>query len=219
MTNKTKNISKIKTIILDVACSFGNCIAILNRMIFGCEIIGCHFIILNKNIFWFITKKIRIKKYNITIIVDEKNNFHKYNNSLTLFYNTWEYFSFFYRKLMKSFPNIKYSSNSIREDISLLMNAYNIVNSISSFLNSIIQLNYNLQYLWEYNIYHIDEKMKHLNHELFHYPNQNVTIFKMEPSSCYINKMYHWKNKRSQIILMLKEKCINEFTIFKNTNF
>jgi hypothetical protein len=54
------------------------------------------------------------------------------------------------QKLLKLFPIISYSQKSIKEDISLLINAYNIVNSVSSFVNSIIQLNYNLQYLWEY---------------------------------------------------------------------
>ena len=36
----------------------------------------------------------------------------------------------------------------------------------------------------------------------------------MEPSLTYINKMYKWKYKRNQLILMVKEKCINEFTVY-----
>ena len=121
-------------------------------------------------------------------------------------------------KLLKIFPNISYSNKSIKEDISLLINAYNIVNSISSFINSIIQFNYNLLYLWEYNIYHMDEKIYAYNHEFNKYPYNNYTIFRMEPSSCYINHMYEWKNKRNQIALMFKEKCINEFIVFKGKN-
>ena len=123
------------------------------------------------------------------------------------------------QKLLKLFPIISYSQKSIKEDISLLINAYNIVNSVSSFVNSIIQLNYNLQYLWEYNIYHMNEKIYAYNHEFNKYPHNNYTIFRMEPSFCYINKMYHWKNKKSQIALMLKEKCINEFVVYKCKNY
>ena len=123
------------------------------------------------------------------------------------------------KKLLKLFPIISYSQKSIKEDISLLINAYNIVNSVSSFVNSIIQLNYNLQYLWEYNIYHMNEKIYAYNHEFNKYPHNNYTIFRMEPSFCYINKMYKWKNKQSQIALMLKEKCINEFVVFKGKNY
>ena len=121
-------------------------------------------------------------------------------------------------KLLKKFPNILFSKKSIKEDISLLINAYNIVNSISSFVNSIIQLNYNLLYLWEYNIYHMNEKIFAYNHEFNTYQNNNYTIFRMEPSSYYINRMYKWKNKRSQIALMFKDKCINEFVVFKSKN-
>ena len=123
------------------------------------------------------------------------------------------------KKLLKLFPIISYSQKSIKEDISLLINAYNIVNSVSSFVNSIIQLNYNLQYLWEYNIYHMHEKIYAYNHEFNKYPHNNYTIFRMEPSFCYINKMHHWKNRKSQIALMLKEKCINEFVVFKSKNY
>ena len=123
------------------------------------------------------------------------------------------------QKLLKLFPIISYSQKSLKEDISLLINAYNIVNSVSSFVNSIIQLNYNLQYLWEYNIYHMNEKIYAYNHEFNKYPHNNYTIFRMEPSFCYINKMYQWKNKKSQIALMLKEKCINEFVVFKSKNY
>ena len=121
-------------------------------------------------------------------------------------------------KLLKLYPAILYSQKSIKEDISLLINAYNIVNSVSSFVNSIIQLNYQLLYLWEYNIYHMNEKIYIYYHEFNKYPYSNYTIFRMEPSFCYVNKMYQSKNKRSQRALMLKEKCINEFVVFKSKN-
>ena len=73
-------------------------------------------------------------------------------------------------KLLKEFPTISFSHKTLKEDISLLINAYNIVNSISSFVNSIIQLNYNLLFLWEFNIYHINEKMYHYYHDFYRFP-------------------------------------------------
>ena len=54
-------------------------------------------------------------------------------------------------QLIRKYPDIiLYTNNSIEKDISILVNAYNIVNSMSSFINTIIQLNYNLRFLWEY---------------------------------------------------------------------
>jgi hypothetical protein len=233
MISKNQNLSNINNIFLNVTCNFGNCIIFLNKVIFYCEIIGCKYIVLNKDIFWFI--KNNITTNNISISVDDYQN---YKNTTSLIYNSWDiFFSFFkikpeirsnyirneillnlpktkthkndlyvhirsgdifssnphkpyaqpplcfynnilknfkfrkifiisedtknpvINKLLKYFPLLKYSKKTIKEDISLLINSYNIVNSISSFANSIIQLNNNLLYLWEYNIYHINQKI------------------------------------------------------------
>ena len=290
-----KNISVINTIFVNKTCRFGNCLIFLNKFIFYCEIIGCKSIILNKKYFWFIKNNITIKNSNITISVDEYNN---YDNFSSLIYDSWDIFFYsflikpeirihflrneillnlpkivinyedlyihirgsdifavtphypyaqpplcFYKnilkkfkyrnvyiisedkknpviiKLINKFPNlILYINNSIEKDISILVNAYKIVNSMSSFINSIIQLNYNLRFLWEYNIYQITEKIYQYHHDLFKYPHNNFTIFKMDSSQNYKNKMNNWKNKRNQIKLMIKEKCINEFLIIKNEN-
>ena len=280
---------------INTFCNFGNCIVILNKLIFYCEIIGCKNIILNKDTYWFIKNNVTINSSNFTIFTDDNQ---KYNNSYSFFYDSLDiYFSLFkikeevrinylrdeillnlpkmethekdlyihirsgdafdkeplslyaqpplcfynnilknfkFRniyiissdtqnpiifKLLDEFPNICFMQNNIKQDISLLINAYNIVNSVSSFVNSIIQLNYNLLYLWEYNIYHIDEKVKHFFHDFNIHPYNNYTVFRMEPSSCYLNKMYKWKNIRSQIYLMLKEKCVNEFIIYRDRNY
>ena len=290
-----KNITSINTIFSDIPCRFGNCIIILNKLLFYCEIIGCKSIILNKNIFWFIKNNVTIEKSNITISVDENKNYY---NSSSLICDTWDIYFYYYLikpeirinylrneillnlpqitmdyedlyihirggdvfsliphinyvqpplcfyknilkqfkyrkayiisednnnpiilKLIKKNPDlILYINNSIEKDISILINAYKIVKSMSSFINTIIQLNYNLKILWEYNIYHMNEKIFHYHHDLYKYPHNNFTLFKMESSNNYKNKMYEWKNKRNQIKLMLKEKCINEFLIIKNEN-
>ena len=115
-------------------------------------------------------------------------------------------------KLINEYPNIIYYKNSLKIDISYLVNAYNLVASISSFLVSIVQLNYNLRFLWDYNIYKISEKIIAFHYDLYKFPN-NFIIFRMEPSLLYQNFMYKFKNNKSQRKLMIKEKCINNFRI------
>lgn len=290
-----KNITVINSIFINIACRFGNCLLILNKLLFYCEIVSCNSIILNKEFFWFIKNNITIEKSNITISADEYNN---YINSSALIYDSWDiYFNCFmikpeirinylrneillnlpkiiidyedlyihirggdvfdvtphyayaqpplcfYKNILKKFnyrkafiisedtrnPIIKklinknpdiilFTNNPIEKDISILVNAYKIVNSMSSLVNSIIPLNYNLRFLWEYNIYQMTEKIYHYHYDLFKYPNNNFTLFKMDSSQNYKNKMSVWKNRRNQVKLMLKEKCINEFLVIKKEN-
>ena len=56
-------------------------------------------------------------------------------------------------KLISKFPKIIFKQNDIKLDIACLAYSYNIVGSISSFLNGIIRLNDNLINFWEYDIY------------------------------------------------------------------
>ena len=58
------------------------------------------------------------------------------------------------------------------------------------------------------------EKIYHFNYNIYKYF-INYTIFRMESSFNYKNRMYNWNNKYSQKILMIKEKCINNFKIIK----
>ena len=118
-------------------------------------------------------------------------------------------------KLSNKFKNIIYSKNSLKYDLSCLMNSYNLVGSISSFLNSIIILNTKLLNLWDYNIYQMEQKLRQQHYDLFQYPH-SFTIYRMEASTNYKKKMYIWKNSRAQRKLMIKEKCINSFIIKRN---
>ena len=286
-----KNITYINKIHFILKCSFGNCLIFLNKLIFYCEIIGCKYIILDKNIFWFLKNNITLKDHNITIKID---NITIYNDTeaFSIYYNSWGIFYSFFnikpeiriyqlreeiiqnlpkiltdindlyihirsgdifssnihktyaqpplcfyeiilktfqfkkiyiisentnnpiiKKLISRYKNIKYSKNSIMIDIASIIYAYNIVNSISSFANIIIQLNYNLKFLWEYNIYQINEKILHFYNDFYNYHQKNYTIFKMEPSLNYKYNMYIWRKSRSQLKLMLKEKCNEYFNI------
>lgn len=116
-------------------------------------------------------------------------------------------------KLLKEYPKINFRKNSILHDISILINAFNIVNSISSFLNIILQFNYKFKFLWDYNIYHVSEKIILYHYDLYKYPNSKFTIFRMEPSLIYKKEMFKWKNNRRQRKIMLKDKCNNYFNI------
>ena len=118
-------------------------------------------------------------------------------------------------KILKKFNNIIYTKSSLAYDLSCLMNCYNLVSSISSFLNTIIILNSNLENLWEYNIYQMFQKIVHNHYDLFKFPH-SFTIFRMDASSNYKEKMYIWKNNKIQRKLMIKEKCINSFMIIRN---
>jgi len=288
LNNTIKNISSIDTIYFSVDCHFGNCLILLNKIIFFCEIVECKNIILDKNIFWFIKNNIIDKKYNLTISVSDtfiKNNCSIICNSFTIYHtlffikpeirinilkneilsnlpiiktnindlyihirsgdifntlaltysqpplcfysNIINNFSFkniyiissdrknpVFKKLIKIFPSILYNKNNISTDIATLIYAFNIVGSISSFLISSIKFNENLKYFWEYNIYRMIEKIYHLHNNIYKY-SINYTIFRMESSFNYKNRMYNWNNKYSQKILMIKEKCINNFKIIK----
>jgi hypothetical protein len=118
-------------------------------------------------------------------------------------------------RLLNKFNNIIYSEKSLKYDISSLINAYNLVGSISSFLNMLIVLNSNLENFWEYNMIKVKQKISLHHHDLFKYPNK-FTIYKMDASSIYKNKMYVWHNNKMQQKLMMKEKCINSFMIVRS---
>ena len=263
-----KNLTFINTLFYFLNINFGNFLCSLNKLIFFCEILGCKKIFLDKDIFWLIKNKIKIK--NITLDIFDKK---KYKNSTGIYYNSYNlYYSFFnikpeirinflrleiinnlpkiksnekflfihirsgdifidvlsekysqpplcfyqkiinnynfekiyiissdnlnpvINKLINLYPNIIFTRNSIKKDISFLINAYNIVASISSFLISIISLNYNLKYIWDYNIYKLGEKYYHFHYDIYKFPHNNFKVLRMNPSSKYREIMFKWKN-------------------------
>ena len=297
-----QNVTSIKKIIFVKGTKFGNNLICLNKLIFFCEIIGCHEIDLTSKTFWYLKHPIFLKDYNIRINKVKNYYSHKRKKnkkgSNTIYYDSFNIFSYFYKikpeirihllrneiikslpklniskkdlyihlrggdifkryihksyaqpplcfytnilnnfdfdkifmisedkrnpvfnELIKKFNNIIYPTkkNSLAYDLSCLMNSYNLVGSISSFLNTIIILNSNLEYLWDYNIYQMNQKMLHFHYDLFEFPH-SFTIYRMEPATNYKNKMYMWRNNRIQIKLMIKEKCINDFMIVRKGN-
>lgn len=116
------------------------------------------------------------------------------------------------QKLREMYPKIKYKENPLEVDIAYLVRGYNIVGSISSFLISSLKLNDNLVYLWEYDRYPMCSKLYHSHHSIYNIK-RKYTIYQMEPSDVYKNKMIVWKCSDEQIEIMLNDKCPNDFKI------
>ena len=111
--------------------------------------------------------------------------------------------------LMIEYPQIILTHNSLEIDISILLNAFNLVGSMSSFLTSIIILNENLRNFFEYDNYSLSQKYLHLHHDIYKYK-INYSIYKIKPSTKYLKEMFPWKNSKEQRKLMINEKC-NDF--------
>lgn len=107
-------------------------------------------------------------------------------------------------KLLYLYPKIKYIHGSVEEDISIIINAYNLVISVSTFIYTLIYLNDNKQNLYIY---------KYNKNDLH---NLNCVIHEMEASIKYTNIMFRkWNNTKAQLDLMLKEDCLKvNFTTF-----
>ena len=105
-----------------------------------------------------------------------------------------------------------YNKNALEIDLSYLLRGYNIIGSISSLLISSIKLNDNLKFLWEYDRYPLKSKIFHSHHSIINIK-RKYTIYQMEPSEIYKNKMNIWKCSDEQIQIMLNDKCPNDFKI------
>ena len=116
-------------------------------------------------------------------------------------------------KLLKHYSNITFKIKNLKKDISILINAYNLVSSTSSFFIGALQLNYNIRFLWDYNIYTLGLKNMVFHYDLYKFINRNIIIYRMEPSKKYKNIIFFFNNIRRQIKLILKEQCINNFKI------
>ena len=104
--------------------------------------------------------------------------------------------------LLNNFRFIIFKEKSLEEDIAYLINAYNIVGLPSSFLYSIMKMNYNLRLFWHYGDHGFNFK-----------PNIEAKVFKMIPSEEYLKQIHHWKYNSSQIKLMINDNCPNKFEI------
>ena len=114
--------------------------------------------------------------------------------------------------LLEKFYHIKHIKNNLKTDISFLANSYNIVLAKSSFIISIIKLNKNLKFVWEYDFYNLSARYYHLHYSVYTFPFK-YTIYKMKASESYKELMLPFINSEKQRKLMIKEKCDNNFYI------
>ena len=111
--------------------------------------------------------------------------------------------------LLKLYPNIKYMHGTPIEDMSVLVNVYNLVLPISSFPYAAIRFNDNLKNLFIYDIM-VETISVRWYAEDYYFQNMKFNIYKMKPSSNYENIMKgKWKKSKIQLDLMINEDCIN----------
>ena len=113
-------------------------------------------------------------------------------------------------KLLSKYPNIIHKLNSIKKDLALICNAYNLVNSVSSFSQVAISFNDNLINLFEYEVYKMGEKILHFHYD-FDKLDRNFNVYRMKPSKNYYIKMFNWRNTDSQRKLLFEENCKYDF--------
>lgn len=114
--------------------------------------------------------------------------------------------------LLKEYSYIKLNKNNIKIDISYLANSYNIISATSSFIVSIIKLNQNLKFLWEYDFYMLSDRFLHLHHSVYTF-SFNYNIYKMNISENYKKLMFPFLNSEAQRKIMIEEKCDNKFDL------
>ena len=108
--------------------------------------------------------------------------------------------------------HVKYVKNNIKLDISYLANSYNIISAKSSFIVSIVKLNNNLKFLWEYDFYKLSERYLHLHYSVYTFSFKYI-IYLMKASKNYKKLMFPFINSKRQRELMIKENCDDNFYI------
>ena len=117
-------------------------------------------------------------------------------------------------KIIEEYPNIIYEKNSLENDISSLTFAYNLVGSISSFVQGILKITDNLENYWEYDIYRMSEKFGHLHVDIYDF-DKKFKIYKMKPSDIYKSEMFLWSKDENKLKLMIEDKCTYDFEIIE----
>ena len=169
--------------------------------------------------------KINVKKNDLYIYIRSGDNFNKNGNQYSpapycFYQKILSRFKFkdiyilsiddkspIIKKLLLDYPKIKHKLNPVKLDIALLISAYNIVNSVSSFSQAAISLNDNLINLFDYQIYKIFSSIVHF-HYILDKLNRKFNLWLMKPSEIYFDKFYlHWRNNEEQNKLLFAEDC------------
>ena len=230
-----RNISSVKRIVYSGDIQFGNILLIINKLIFVCEIIGCNEIDLEGPSFWFIKNNISLNYNNITINkIDEQYDLNHYNDSETIYYTSWNIYYYLPKikpkirihllknEILKNLPKSNISKNHLYIHIrsgdifSTVIHKPYAQPPLCFYKSILYNFNFSSIYLISQNRNNpiINKLIAQYKNIIFEFPN-HFTIFRMEPSANYKNNMRIWKNNRKQRILMIKEKCINPFTMMK----
>ena len=114
--------------------------------------------------------------------------------------------------LLKQLYHVKFVKNNIKLDISYLVSSYNIISAKSSFIVSIVKLNNNLKFLWEYDFYKLSERYLQLHYSVYTF-SFKYKIYLMKASEKYKKLMFPFINSQRQRELMKKENCDDNFYI------
>ena len=120
------------------------------------------------------------------------------------------------RKLLSDYPSIIHKLKPVEEDIAILINARNLVNSLSSFTQASISFNDKLINLFEYEVYKIEQSILDLHYDIDKI-NRKFNIYRMKPSEDYFLKMYSWENTDEQRKGLFEENCKYDFRKIKYT--
>ena len=116
-------------------------------------------------------------------------------------------------KILEYYSSIIYKKNSLKLDIALLINAYNIAGGgTSTFFQQILLLNNKKRFLFLFKIQLEPSKLfAKLNLENFYLENISNNLV-MYSTREYINKMFPWRNTKEQRDFMLSYNCSNYFS-------
>ena len=115
---KKKPINKIETFFSRNNKNFGNCFIIINNLIFYCEIVGCHTIIL-KTKHSLIRNPIYIKRLNITIIPGKKAicedefTLCNWNPYFPIFIKTQIRIQYLKEEILRNVPKVNIDPNAL----------------------------------------------------------------------------------------------------------
>lgn len=112
--------------------------------------------------------------------------------------------------MLKDYTQIRHKLNSKEVDIATIMNAYNLVNSVSSFSLASIAFNDNLINLFEYEVYPYGTGAIHFHYD-FDKLEREFNIYRMKPSEEFYVKTFAWENTKEQRDLLFKENCKYNF--------
>ena len=99
--------------------------------------------------------------------------------------------------LLKKYINISYLNNSFVEDVSYIINAYNLVFSTSSFCLCLARLSKNIKKIFSYDLVRKEDKDLWLidNNE----QNEKFEVINMKVKDEYKSKIFPWRKTKQQL--------------------